>query len=171
MNYLLTWLIYFFVFNKSILCWADSIDPYNSHKYNYTNTKTLVLQGGFRNFYTVTFGLKAKGTSTYLKRGSNNRLNIIVESTLVSSRNSIISSKLIVCVCVCACPQCVVCAATAVSVWVSGLKESQVSQCCSTIPSLFDEETSCKIDVNLKVRGSSFGACSDQCKPAAHYSK
>lgn len=48
------------------------------------------------------------------------------------------------------------------SLWVSGLKESQVSQCCSTVPSLFDEETSCKIDVNLKVMWSSFRACSDQ---------
>lgn len=46
------------------------------------------------------------------------------------------------------------------SLWVSGLKESQVSQWCSIVPGLFDEETSCKIDVNLKVTRSSFRACS-----------
>ncbi|TNN55474.1 Contactin-3 [Liparis tanakae] len=44
-------------------------------------------------------------------------------------------------------------------------RKRQVSQCCGAIPSLFDVESSCKIDVNLKVTGSSFGACSDQPAP------
>lgn len=45
-----------------------------------------------------------------------------------------------------------------------------MSQRRSTIPSLFDVETSCKIDVDLKVTGSSFRACSDQLPPAVRCS-
>lgn len=66
--------------------------------------------------------------------------------------------------------QCVVCVATDISLWVSGLEEGQVSQRRSTIPSLFDEETSCKIDEDLKVTGSSFRACSDQLPSAVRCS-
>lgn len=45
-----------------------------------------------------------------------------------------------------------------------------MSQRRSTISSVFDEETSCKIDVDFKVTGSSFRACSDQLPPAVHCS-
>lgn len=61
-----------------------------------------------------------------------------------------------------------VCVVTNVSPWLSGLEEGQVSQRRSTIPSLLDEETSCKIDVAFKVTGSSLGACSDQRSAAGH---
>lgn len=62
------------------------------------------------------------------------------------------------------------CVVTDISLWVSGLEEGQVSQRCSIIPSLFDEETSCKIDVDLKVMRSSFRACSDQLPSAVRCS-
>lgn len=65
---------------------------------------------------------------------------------------------------------CVVCVITADSLWVSGLEEGQVSQRRRTLPSLFDEETSCKIDVDLKVTGSSLRARSDHLPPAARRS-
>lgn len=61
-------------------------------------------------------------------------------------------------------------AVAADSLWASGLEEGQVSQRRSTLPSLFDEETSCKIDVDLKVAGSSLPACSDHLPPAARHS-
>lgn len=76
-------------------------------------------------------------------------------------------SPAILCVCVCVCVNCTWSVWSLLSLWVSGLEESQVSRCCSSVPGLFDEETSCKIDVNLKVTRSSLRACSAQPVPAA----